>query len=55
MRLSRLLRRLRLPVLLALGATAAVLIPEPASAHDDTLFGVRAGYYTEEQQPFVGV
>ncbi len=56
MRISHLLRRLRrLPVLLALGATAAVLVPEPASAHDDTLFGVRGGYYTQEEQPFVGV
>jgi hypothetical protein len=56
MRFSHLLRRLRrLPVLLALGATAAVLIPEPASAHEDTLFGVRGGYYTQEEQPFVGV
>ncbi len=56
MRISRLIRRLRrLPVFLALGATAAVLVPEPASAHDETLFGVRAGYYTQEEQPFAGV
>jgi len=56
MRISHLLRRLRrLPVLLALGATAVVLIPQPASADERTLFGVRGGYYTQEAQPFVGV
>ena len=50
----RLSRRLLLPVVLALGTTAATLVPGKVSA-DDTLFGVRAGFYTKAEQPFAGV
>jgi hypothetical protein len=50
----RALRRLLLPVLLTLGTTALALVPEKASA-DDTLFGVRLGYYTGAEDPFAGV
>jgi hypothetical protein len=52
----RVLRQRLLPVLLTLGMTAMVLVPQNASAHDDeTLFGGRVGYYTNVEQPFVGV
>lgn len=49
----RISRRLPLPVLLALGTTAATLVPERASA-DDALFGVRMGYYANMENPFAG-
>ncbi len=51
----RLSRRLLLPLVLALGTTAATLVPEEVSAHEGTLFGVRTGLYTKQEQPFAGV
>lgn len=50
----RVSRQLLLPVLLTLVTTALALVPEKASA-EDTLFGVRLGYYTDAQDPFAGV
>lgn len=42
------------PVLSTLVAAAVVLAPDVARA-DDTLFGLRAGYYTGVERPFAGV
>ncbi len=51
MRLSR--RACLMPVLFAFVTVTAGLHPEAAGA-DDTLFGLRGGYYTGLEKPFVG-